>query len=116
MNDYSTQWAAYLTHKGKIVRLLLLELAAFFPSLFLIAYLQSRQSPPRSLVVPAIYAWLPILLITAFRLRFFPCPRCGKNYFGGVPSLFNPVLLIRSPRAFAGWACVHCGLRKFADS
>jgi hypothetical protein len=113
MSDYSMEWKVYLARKRKLVRLLLAELLAFFPSLFLIAFLERRPSSSTSLMRLAIYAWAAIWVITAFRLRFFPCPRCAKNFFGGF--FFDVGMLLKSPTAFFGLKCAHCGLRKFAN-
>lgn len=48
-------------------------------------------------------AWIILFTIAWNRVAWFPCPRCGKWFFGK-----------RWGNMFAR-RCAHCGLRKYSD-
>lgn len=76
-------------------------------ALFVPIALASLTVPP--LIQPlSIFAfllppWVLLLVVTAWRAVFAPCPACGRPYF--FPSLLN----LWSRR------CAHCGLPKWSD-
>jgi hypothetical protein len=114
MSHYQHEWEAYRVRKKRLVVLILAEFLGFFPFLALISFIDRKLFSSTSLVFPAAVAWTALYVFTGFRLRVFPCPRCGKNFFAGI--LHDPADLLTRPKALWGRECVHCGLRKFADS
>ncbi len=93
---------------------ILAEFLGFLPFLMLVAFINRKLFSSTTLVVPAALVWSALYIFTGSRLRVFPCPRCGQNFF---PRIFNdPADLLTRPKVFWGRMCVHCGLYKFADA
>jgi hypothetical protein len=113
-NRYQREWEAYRLRKRRLVVLLLAEFLGLFPFLLLVATIDRNAFSSTSLVLPAGLVWGALYMITGYRLRVFPCPRCGKNFFAGITH--DPADLLTRPKAFLGRECVHCGLHKFAES
>lgn|GEM_PF-3065846 len=111
-HGYQEQWQAYRVRKRNLTLLLVAQFFGIIPFLTLVAFIDRKVFLATSLVMPAAWMWGLWYISTVFRLRIFPCPRCGKNFFGNIPdwSFFT------KPRAFFGRECVNCGLRKFANS
>jgi hypothetical protein len=108
--SYQEQWQAYRVRRRNLVLLLLAQFIGIIPFLSFVAFIDRKLFSVTSLVMPAAFVWALWYLSTAFRLRSFPCPRCGKNF---LDSIFNSY---RNPRAYLfGRECFYCGLRKFAD-
>jgi hypothetical protein len=102
---YQNQWQSYRERRNWLGVLLCVEFLAFIPSVVFMETIVRRQFsadrmafPAASLLFGAVY------LFTASRLRSFPCPRCGKNFFGG---------FFATPRTVLGRNCANCGLRKY---
>jgi hypothetical protein len=86
---------------------------AFVPVVGAVAVGSRKLLSSTDLALPAAVAWGILYMFTGSRLRKFPCPRCGKNFFGGI--LGDARILFNSPRAFFGQECVFCGLEKYGD-
>ncbi len=113
-DGYLEQWQAYRVRKRNLTILLVAQFLGFLPFVTLVAFIARKVFSATSIVMPAACVWGLWYVSTAFRLRIFPCPRCGKNFFGDVfPNWSLPFL---KPRAFFGQECAHCDLRKFANS
>ena len=108
--SYHEQWQAYRVRKRNLVLLLIAQFIGLIPFLILVAFIDHKLFAGTSMVMPAALVWGVWYISTAFRLRRFPCPRCGKNFLG------NEFDWYRNPRAYLfGRECFYCGLRKFAD-
>jgi hypothetical protein len=114
MNRYQHEWEAYRVRKRKLVVCTIAVFLGFFPFLLVVAFIDRKLFSSTSLVFPAAFVWAAFYMFTGSRLRVFPCPRCGKNFFAGI--FHDPADLLTRPKAFLGRECVHCGLRKFAES
>ena len=60
----------------------------------------------------ATITWVTLYLLIAFRLRFFPCPRCGKSYFGSFLALIGGYDSPGHRYSLFSKECANCGLRK----
>jgi hypothetical protein len=107
-NNYQQEWDAYRLRKRNLVVLLVAQFFGLIPFVMLVALVNRKLSSTTSLVMPAAIAWCLWYLSTIVRLRIFPCPRRGENFFGG-GSLTES--MGRSSRE-----CVYCGSRIFSDS
>jgi hypothetical protein len=93
---------------------MIVEFLAFIPVVGLIS-VASRRLLSIDLALPAALLWGVLYIYTISRLRSFLCPRCGKNFVGGI--LGDSRLLFSKPRAFFGRECAYCGLELYgADS
>jgi hypothetical protein len=108
--SYHEQWQDYRVRHRNLVLLLIAQFVGTIPFLVLVAFVDRKIFSGTSLVMPAAWVWGLWYITTAFRLRRFRCPRCGKNFLGNMFDWY------RNPRAFLlGRECFYCGLRKFAD-
>lgn len=113
MNRYQREWETYRARKTRLVIWMVAVFFGSFPFLALVASINRKLFSSISLMFPAALIWAALYMFVAFRLRVFPCPRCGKNFFAGI--FHNPADLLTRPNAFLGRECVHCGLQKFAE-
>lgn len=112
MSSYQIQWEQYRTRRTKIAACMIVEFLAFIPFVGVIS-VASRRLFSINLAFPAALLWGILYIYTVSRLRSFLCPRCGKNFLGGI--LGNSSLLFSKPRAFFGRECAYCGLEKYSD-
>jgi predicted RNA-binding Zn-ribbon protein involved in translation (DUF1610 family) len=85
--------------------LLCVEFVAFIPFIVVMEKILKRMFPSGDLAFfVASLVFGSGYIYTASRLRSFPCPRCGKNFFGG---------FFATPETAFGRSCAHCGLRKY---
>jgi len=112
MSSYQIQWEEYRTRRRKIVACMIIEFLAFVPVVGIVS-LASRRLFSIDLAFPAMLLWGILYIYTGSRLRSFLCPRCGKNFVGGI--LGDSSLLFSKPRAFIGRECANCGLEKYGD-
>ena len=77
--SYQEQWQAYRVRRRNLVLLLLAQFIGIIPFLSFVAFIDRKLFSVTSLVMPAAFVWALCYLSTAFRLRSFPCPRCGKT-------------------------------------
>ena len=92
---------------------MIVEFLAFIPVVGAVAVASRRLLSGTDLALPAAVFWGILYVFTVSRLRKFPCPRCGKNLFGGI--LGDSRILFNNPRTFFGRECVYCGLKKYGD-
>ena len=115
MTDYRYQWDMYRVRTRWTVICLILEFLAFIPVVG-IASVVSRKLLGTDLWYPAAIVWGLLYVFTIFRLRNFPCPRCNKNFFGGIDfDAKTAGNLFSMPTVFVGRKCAFCGLRKYAN-
>ena len=114
MSDYKSQWRRYTVRRRWIVACMTVQFLAFIPFVGAVSVVSRRLLSGTDLGLPAALLWGILYLFTGSRLRSFPCPRCGKNFFGGI--LGDTRILFNKPRAFFGRECVYCGLGKYADA
>ena len=103
---YQSQWQAYRERRTWFGVLICCEFLAVLPFAALVSSGEKRLFSTDKMFVPAFLVWGALCVFTGFRLRRFPCPRCGKNFFFG---------LFDRPRNVSGQACANCGLRKYAE-
>jgi len=109
--SYQEQWQAYRVRRRNLVLLLLAQFIGIIPFLSFVAFIDRKLFSVTSLVMPAAFVWALWYLSTAFRLRSFPCPRCGKNF---LDSIFNSY---RNPRAYLfGRECFYCACESLQTS
>src|ERR1700739_1940285 len=87
------------------------EFLGFFPFVGLFSVVSKRLLSGTDLAFAAALLWGILYVYTGSRLRSFPCPRCGKNFFGGI--LGDSSLVFSRPGAFFGRQCAYCGLEKY---
>lgn len=81
---YQSQWQAYRARRNWLGLVLCIEFLAFIPFMALMERVFRHFVPAGNFAFLAASAIVATLyLFTVSRLRSFPCPRCGKNYFGG---------------------------------
>ena len=85
--------------------LVCVEFIAFIPFIVFMERLLRHLFPTGDLpFLTASFMFGALYFFTGSRLRRFPCPRCGKNFFGG---------FFATPRTVLGRNCANCGLRKY---
>ena len=114
MNLYQNEWEAYRLRKKKLIFCGIAVFLGVFPFLSLVAFIDRKLFSSTSMVFPASLVWAAFHMSIWFRLRVFSCPRYGRNFSAGI--FHKPADLLVRPNAFLGRQCVHCGLRKFAES
>jgi hypothetical protein len=114
MNLYHEEWEAYRVRKRKLVLYTIAVFLGIVPFQLVVAFIDRKLFSSTSMVFPASLVWGGLYIFVGSRLRVFPCPRCGKNFYAGM--LHNPAELLLKPNALLGRQCVHCGLPKFAES
>ena len=80
------------------------EFLAFPFFIGLVMHVGKRFFSFSHLWLPATVCWGTLYLFTLSRLRTFPCPRCGKNFFGG---------FLGNPRNLLNRTCENCGLKRY---
>lgn len=104
--NYQSKWLAFRRHRNRIALYLLAEFLAFLPFVALVVTAERRLFSTDNMAFPAALIWGGLYLFTASQLRRFPCPRCGKNFFGGI---------FATPGNVMGHKCANCGLQKYAE-
>jgi len=98
-SGYQREWVDFRKHRNRILLYLVFEFLGFMPIVGLAAMID------RSFTFPAGLVWGAVYLFTVSRLRNFPCPRCGKNFFGG---------FFGTAENFRALECANCGLPRCA--
>src|SRR6266849_5174597 len=80
-------------------------LYALFPILILVIALMDRRPALYSLKAAIALVYITAVVVIQFTLGFWPCPHCGKPYFGGWKMPATLRWFSRSNRP-----CAHCGL------
>jgi hypothetical protein len=104
-NDQN-KWLVFRKRRNRIALYLLAEFIAFLPFVTLVVTVERRLFSTDKMAFPAALIWGALYLFTVSRLRSFPCPRCGKNFFGG---------FFATPGNVLGRKCAHCGLQRYAE-
>jgi predicted RNA-binding Zn-ribbon protein involved in translation (DUF1610 family) len=104
-NQYQSQWQAFRRRRNRIAALLFAEFLTFLPFVLLVVTVERRLFSTDKMAFPAAMLWGAVYIFTGSRLRSFPCPRCGKNFFGGIVATSGNVL---------GRSCANCGLHRYA--
>jgi hypothetical protein len=100
-HKYQRQWEAFRWRRSWLG-----VFAAIFPFVILVATVEKDLFSTNNAALPAFLLWGALNVFTAFRLRRFPCPRCGKNFYFG---------LFDRPRNVLGRRCANCGLQRYAE-
>jgi hypothetical protein len=106
LQRYQRQWQAYRTRRNVIAIVLVVEFLLFLPFVALVVGLEKHLFSTDKSFFPAALLWGALYIFTASRLRSFPCPRCGRNFFGG---------FFATPETVLGRYCANCGLRKYRE-
>ena len=101
---YQRQWQAYRRRRTIVLALMIGTFLGFFPFGVLVATIEQRLFHSDKFFFPAMVVYGVAFVLTGAELRRFPCPRCGKNFFGPVYGRQ------KNPR---GRNCESCGLRRF---
>src|SRR4029077_7071737 len=105
-DNYRNKWLVFRRRRNRIALYLLAEFIAFLPFVALVVTVERRLFSTDKMAFPAALIWGALYLFTVSRLRSFPCPRCGKNFFGG---------FFATPGNVLGRNCAHCGLQRYAE-
>jgi predicted RNA-binding Zn-ribbon protein involved in translation (DUF1610 family) len=89
-----------------IAAFLVAEFLGFLPFVALVASIERHLFATNKMFFPAALSWGALYIFTVSRLRKFPCPRCGRNFFGG---------FLATPETVLARNCANCGLRRYAD-
>jgi hypothetical protein len=85
--------------------LVCVEFLAFIPFMaFVEPVLRRVLSDDKMAFLITFSLFAAMYLFTGSRLRSFPCPRCGRNFFGG---------FFARPGTVLGRNCANCGLSKY---
>jgi hypothetical protein len=103
-HQYRRQWQAFRKHHNLIVALILAEFIGFFPFLLLAAAVGRALFKTNGVSFPVVILYGALYAVTGAQLRRFPCPRCGRNFFGAVLATFETMM---------GRKCPNCGLRRY---
>ena len=102
---YQSQWQAYRARRTLLGVLVCVEFVSFIPlTIFAERALTPLLPTGNSAFLVTSLMFGAVYLFTVLRLRSFPCPRCGKNFFGG---------FFATPETVWGQDCANCGLRKY---
>jgi hypothetical protein len=105
--DYHCEWERYRQRRNRIALYLVVEFLGYLPFVALVVSAERRLFGTTNLGLPAALAWGALYLYTGSRLRSFPCPRCGKNFFAG---------LFATPWKILARKCAHCRLPMYAGA
>ena len=104
-HHYQSQWRAYRKRRVWLAVLVCVEFLAFFPFMGIVEAVARRVfSSDKIAFMAAFLLFGALYLFTGSRFRSFPCPRCGKNFFGG---------FFATPATVLGRNCANCGLPKY---
>jgi hypothetical protein len=81
-------------------------LYAAFPIIIVVVAVLDRHPPLYYLRAAVALGYLGAVVLTQSRLNSWPCPRCGRHYFGGWRAAYNPLVWF----SLSSRKCVHCGL------
>ena len=101
--NYPSEWLAFRRRRNRIAICMVAEFLAFLPFVGLVATVERRLFSTHNMAFPAALIWGALYLFTVSRLRSLPCPRCGKNFFGG---------FFATPGNVLGRKCANCGLQR----
>jgi hypothetical protein len=94
MSDYQQEWKEYRRLRTQFV-LAWLGLFPVVPALLTVSY---KQNIPQ-LGYAVVVVWIVLFFLTAFRVKVWRCPRCGKQFGLTVGRIFFNVR-----------PCAQCGL------
>jgi DNA-directed RNA polymerase subunit RPC12/RpoP len=103
-HQYQRQWQAFRKHRNLIVALIIAEFLGFLPFLVLATVVERTLFKKTGVSFPVVILYGILYIVTGSQLRRFLCPRCGKNFFGGVFATFETMM---------GRKCPNCGLRRY---
>ena len=81
---YEDEWKRYRAQRTKLGFILVAKFLAFIPFLLCVALVQQKLFGSKNMVMAAAILYGIFYVSTVFQMRKFPCPRCGKGYFGKV--------------------------------
>jgi hypothetical protein len=99
MSDYQQEWERYKTLRNQFVFVF-----AGAPIVFTFQYLTVKLFHTTFPALILNICWTVLLVLSGFRMLWFPCPRCGKMFFA--KWYFDDAFARR---------CVHCGLPKYSN-
>ncbi len=105
--NYQNDWLAFRKRRKRLAILLVVEFLGFLPFVGLVVTIEKHFFSTARMAIPAAFFWGALYLFTGSQLRRFPCPRCGKNFFGRV--------FARSGGDLRGQKCAYCGLQRYAE-
>jgi DNA-directed RNA polymerase subunit RPC12/RpoP len=103
---YRRQWQAFRSRRNLIAVLLVAEFLSFLPFMALVGSVERRFFSTGKMFFPAALLFGALYIFTGSRLRSYPCPRCGKNFFGG---------FFATSKTMLGRNCAHCELPKYGE-
>jgi len=103
---YQRQWQRMRNRRNLFAVVLVIEFLGFFPFGILVTSVERRFGLADKIFDRAMLCYGILYMLTASRLRRFPCPRYGKNFFGGFFATTETVM---------GRNCANCGLRRYAE-
>jgi hypothetical protein len=89
---------------------MIIEFLAFIPVLGIFGLL-SNKSFGKTFWPAASIFWVALYFLTALRLRFLRCLRCGGNYFGNFSSLLGGYDSPGHRYNLFSKECANCGFR-----
>ncbi len=103
MGDYTNAWNDYKARRG-------LALAAFTCEVILIvtAFFLTPHTRGYIAVVAGVFALAIANMFLSYRWTAWPCPKCGKSFFGG--GRVNPIASITL--SAISKKCRRCGVAK----
>jgi hypothetical protein len=99
MSDYQQEWKKYRRLRTQFVLVWL----GFLPVVPPLLIVSSKQNIPQ-LGYAVVFVWVVLFFFTAFRVRLWRCPRCGKQFGPTAGGIF-----------FNVQQCVQCGLLRNAN-
>jgi hypothetical protein len=88
MSEEQSQSGRCVAQRGWNIAFGIIEFLGFIPVLGIFGLLPDKHLGKDFWPVGAII-WIAVYFLTALRLRFLRCPRCGKNYFDSFLTLFG---------------------------
>ena len=114
MSQEQSQPGSYVVLRTWTIAFMIIEFLGFIPVLGVFGLLSNEHLSQRFWPIAAIM-WAALFLLTALRLRYLRCPRCGKNYFGNFSALFGGYDSPGHKYSLINKECANCGLRKVSN-
>ncbi|MFZ0821022.1 MAG: hypothetical protein WAM91_13200 [Candidatus Acidiferrales bacterium] len=103
MGVYTSAWSTYKARRNAALAAFVCELILFVAIFFLTTHTREYEG-----AVAALFAMAATNMYFSYRWTAWPCPKCGKSFFGG--GRVNPIASITLSAMVKN--CRRCGFAK----
>jgi ribosomal protein S27AE len=111
MSEEQSQSESHIVRRTWIIAFMIIEFLWFIPVLGIFGLLSNKRFGKDFWPAAAII-WVAFYFLTALRLRFLRCPRCGKSSFGNFLALFGGYVSPGQRYSLFSKECANCGFRE----